>query len=462
VDYARLKLPARAPALVSLALPPGSYNVEPQSLGYFNKSNEFVYTADEPRGMIFARSADKVTVVELQAPARAEDFMTDYLQRIRESLATLNTRENELLQARQRFARASGRAKQLASIPLSLNSLDLAQGFDDWTARCATEGPQMLSAAQAAVAQSAAERDELKRLFYETQKADIELALRTYDLQMALARLPKPRFATVLGGDRGTVHEKTLGLLESLRRSWLNRKAELENQQRMDVQWLSAGAKALPQRQDNALLVISNIPQPVEYNDSGLRQGIQQARLSVSGAELGYLGAALATVERAIEYVDNAGVTDGAELPRLSVTSRDFEPIRVSELGKLTLVESAAVKPAPAAGLLLDLARIFEQTNPGTLKLTNGAGLTELQCAPSEVAYGLLIVDRCRRSDTLAEGRPDGEALAARLDKILEQPADFEATANDLGYLAFMRWYTALDPEANQDTEISSGLIAEQ
>ncbi|MDQ3024055.1 MAG: hypothetical protein M3R04_06700, partial [bacterium] len=49
VSYARLKLPARAPAIISIDFPPGVYSVEPHSLGYFNKLNEFVYTAEEPR-----------------------------------------------------------------------------------------------------------------------------------------------------------------------------------------------------------------------------------------------------------------------------------------------------------------------------------------------------------------------------------------------------------------------------
>jgi hypothetical protein len=156
VSYARVKLPARAPLTVQLPLPPGEYTVEPASLGYFNEHNEFIYTADEPRGLIFARSGEKVVLVELQAPAQAEEFINDYLAAIRGGVAELNRQENQLLLTRQQYSARSSRAKQLASIPLSMGSDELAAGaIDEWCARCLGEGAAILGEAPLALNQSA-------------------------------------------------------------------------------------------------------------------------------------------------------------------------------------------------------------------------------------------------------------------------------------------------------------------
>lgn len=450
VNYARVKLPARAPALISIDLPEGTYTVSPNSLGYFNSANEFVYTADEPRGLIYARSGDKVTVLELQAPVKAEAFTKDYLHRIREAVTKLNARENELLQARQNFARASARPKQLAAIPLGMNSLDLAQGFDDWLARCSEEGQGMLNQAQSALSRSAEERNELKRLHYESERADIELALRSFDLQLALARLPKPKFATVLGsGDSGRVHDQVLRELERRKKTYETRHAELEQQQRIDMQWLSGGnglqaaANALAAGSVPVMVASSGeLPQPL---DVGLREDIQRARLSLSTAELGYIDEALAKVNNAIAYVNSSGVVEGTELPKVNVARSQFSVMRVSELENLAIVEPTAVHPAPASNLLLELAKVFEEPdNPREIKIDDGGNAFSLKSTPHEVGYGLLIVDRCRRIETKSAGRPDSDELLAKLGKILDKPAQYGAADNDLGYLEFIHWYSAL------------------
>jgi hypothetical protein len=119
-----------------------------------------------------------------------------------------------------------------------------------------------------------------------------------------------------------------------------------------------------------------------------------------------------------------------------------LEPLRVSELDRLALVEAGALKPGPAAALLLDLARIFEvPEQPRPLKLTSDGKPTSLECHPQELGYGLLIVDRSKRVELRQDAQADTDPLAARLGRMLAKPAEYEAAHNDLGYLAFMHWY---------------------
>jgi hypothetical protein len=154
VDHARVVLPARAPLSLDLGLPPGEWFIQPASLGYFTAASQFVFTAEEPRGVIYGRSGNRVLAIELATPTSAQDFMHHYLARIREQVAAVNVAENELLLARRHFAGESGRVKQLASIPMALSSAELAAGgLDDWCASCFAE-PAVVADAPAAVAQS--------------------------------------------------------------------------------------------------------------------------------------------------------------------------------------------------------------------------------------------------------------------------------------------------------------------
>jgi hypothetical protein len=447
VSYARVKLGARVPTLVTVDLPAGSYTVEPPSLGYFNNKSEFVYTADEPRGLIYSKSGEKVVVLELQSPARSEEFVKDYLQRIRSAVTNLNARKNELLQARQRFAMASARPKQLAAIPLGMNSLDLAQGFADWSARCGAEGQGMLTSALSALEGAASERNELKRLHYESEKADIELAVRSFDLQVALARLPRPKFASVLGkSDRTGVQANALRELEKRQQTYLQRHGELEQQQRMDMQWLSGNQVAQSLAALTAVPVMvpasSDLPYPL---DTSLRESIQQTRLSLSSAESEYIDSALSAVTTAIAYVKAGGVLEGEELPRVTIERGQFANLRVSDLDDLAVVEASAIYPGPASNLLLELAQAFERPeDPKPLHLNNAGNTYKLDVIPREVGYGLLIVDRCKRVQPTSSGRSDVEDLAERLQSMLDKPAQHGAAENDLGYLEFMRWYARL------------------
>jgi hypothetical protein len=147
-------------------------------------------------------------------------------------------------------------------------------------------------------------------------------------------------------------------------------------------------------------------------------------------------------VSGAIEYVKGGGLLEGAELPRMTVARSQFTPVLVSELDNLTLVETSTLQPGPATTILLELAQGFEVPEaPRPLRLNVSGGTMDVNCFPSEVWYGLLIVDRNHRIETRSEGMPDSEALIQKLGKVLASPAEHGAAENDLGYLQFVLWY---------------------
>jgi len=268
----------------------------------------------------------------------------------------------------------------------------------------------------------------------------MELQLRSFDLQIALARLPQPGFAAVLGGTGSeAIRAKTLNSLQARKRSWESRRNTLLAQQRMDMQWLSSPSS--PALAATLSAGATPVGGAAPFDDT-LRQGIQQARMQLSGAELSYLDAALAAVNSDIDYVTKGGLVDPTALPRLALDPAQLTDVRVSDLADLTLVESSALKPSPAAGVLLNLAKLFEHPeSPAPLQLPSASGIAKVDCFPQELAYGLLVVDRCERNVVRRQEQQTGPPLDARLGTILANPAQYDAEGNDLGYLAFMRWY---------------------
>jgi hypothetical protein len=263
---------------------------------------------------------------------------------------------------------------------------------------------------------------------------------------MALARLPKPRFADVLGGgNQQYVKDTTLRQLQDVRGGWVKRQATLKAQQEMDRRWLSTGALA----QSSTLVSLAQGSAPPTVGlplgpGEALRGSVLGARLGLADAELAQLDAALAAVDRAIAYVSEGGLSDSQALPRKVVAVDDFKDLRVTDLPQFGLVEGLGIRPKPTASVLLELAQMFEQPDAGgPLRIPTSGGVTKLDCFPAEVGYGLLLLDRSLRIETQSEGRPDTEVLLELLDEMLARPADFDAASNDLGYLAFMRWYAA-------------------
>lgn len=495
VSYGRIELLERAPVVLELNLPAAEYQVAPASLGYFAGDGGFVYTADVARGVIFARQRAEVVVLEITAAPSSETYLAQQLALIKQRVEEVNVRQNALLQARRDDPAA-------AAISLTHRGLWSRLGPDldgplthDWAAdlELRTEEADEL---RAEFISRARHRALLKQLYYQVQAARLQLLLAEFDLQLALARLPRPDFEELVSlGDDAVVRSTVEIEIERLRRAWTSRQAALIRRRATDLaslDLLHRGEQAVPPDTTaggSALAITAPFTpqvafphdpaQPPYVEDGGeapvsqlsggpavaieeLESSLLRARVVVASAELASLGERLAELAGAEQHVDSGGLPTWTNLPRHAPHFERLQLNGLEELADFAMVEQAARRPETALPSLLQLTRSFEADTTST----PGGELIDWSPAPDEVTYGMFVVDRCKAGpvETLADrslnGR-SGEALRAQLDAVIGFPADFDMAQYNLGLLQFLRWYAGLDPAAPSTDEVQAEAVEE-
>jgi hypothetical protein len=457
VRYAKVALPERAPAVISLAVPVTELTIAPASLGYFSPAGEFVYSADVDRGLIYGYkpgTAAPVYVVEIAAPQQAREFIDQHLERIRTWTRELNTRRNRLRLERLELDALPARPAALSLASQFWDKADAADGDaseGQWLVRGAGYGAGAAGDLAALLEAQAGRRAKMKELYYAALEARLELALAQYELQLALARLPE-RSGPVLLPQPTAAQIAMLELqrLDGLKLGWAQRQARLEQclatapsarfaAEPLDVTSFVPGSGVLPQLGAPAPQV-----QPVALRDARVnlklaaqaaQQRLWQAELTASKLALYRLG----VIER---QVAQAAGQEQQGLPRFSVDQALLDQPALS-LQTAAQVEALTGEEALIAGLLLKLERLYEggRGTPGPQAIEEQ--LQDLRPKGEEVPCGLLAVDHCVRS---AAGKP--ATLEQQLGSILNAPDAYGIAALDPGYLRFMQWYAGVVQDA--------------
>jgi len=475
VFYARVELNERAPVVLELDLPGEDYSVQPASLGHFTQSGEFVFSAEVARGLIYGRNNGELLVVEVIAPPEAGLYIDRQLELIRTGVNELNQHDNLLMLARGEAPKVVTAAQQLADSLWVMLGSELAGPIPpEWLEEVEWQYDGNLNELESALLEQARHLAQLKRLYYESQAARLNLLLAQYDLQIALARLPSPEIDELLSlGDATLVRRTMLDEIERLRSAWQSRRDKLARQATGNLKLIEGRAapepEIIPDTPLDAILekVHASLlpPEPAQAPiASGLASPARlmacQAQLVVANAEAEMIKLRLAELDTAAEHVELGAVPSWTRLPRHAPRLKRLRMAGLEELNSFAAAEHAARSPCTAAPLLLALARCFEAESAetaGTGQETGTEELTELAAGieADAVAYGLLVVDRCRLGPVpggnTAEGRGDtGADLLADLAEMIENPDDYGAASCNLGYLEFMHWYAGLERERDE------------
>jgi hypothetical protein len=438
VLYRRVELPSREPVVLELDFPAADFQIEPASLGYFVDSpggaRQFVYTADVPRGLLYAQlpgskppgaaaaGPGSVVVLELAAPS-GEVFFDDQLGAIRDNVAELNRRRNLLKQA-QDGAHGVYRTT-LKALWKELSATAGGIRANGWLDGVLAKYPQDIPRIAVAVTEDARQRAEQKALFYGAEQQRLQLLLSQYDLQLGLARVPHRRSAELLSlGDEKLVKATVLHEIDRVGRGWDERRTELQSLMGpASAQLQRLTDDHLPEQQSkSASLAASLDPRNlvVVPPDSGLttdtippRQALERAIvngwLTVQQRELNELEASLPLIDSARKHVNASDAPDWSSLPRYTVAAASFQAPALESLRFYAALDAGVQTPA-VPKLLGGLARQFETpadaTGPGRLPdifnaqqqsqaVLNGLQKATLNVAPDEVAYGLLALERC-------------------------------------------------------------------
>lgn len=455
-----VELRQREPALLLLELPAGDYEVTPASLGYFIAAPQagaparFVYTAEVPRGLIYGQRATGAVVVEISAPLDSEAFINDHLKRIRERVAELNRRENTLRQERGRHEQGASKAQRLADELWSAQLEDVsALPPARWMRRVLGQDASYTQAVLDALNADSGYRTRLKEQFYAVQVARVDVWLAQFDLQLALAGIPEPKFSELLSlGDSSMVRQSTLTEIERLRTAWVARQQDLLRHTAVDRQWCALHDQPNPAPvapQPN--LASTPNGEVLRTRSYGLfmdplpRQQVElcivHQRLAVGEAELAQISAALAALEQAEQHVLAGQQPRPEELPQVELRAAQLREPQLERLAQYSAVEQAACQPASALELLLKLTREFSGTSHAVIVRRSAVELAHGSAYyPDELCYGVLAVDRC----LAGPAGWGGNGLAEQLDAVLAAPADKEMAAYDLGLLKLLRWYAGL------------------
>lgn len=499
VSYARLQLAERAPAVLDLDLPAADYRVAPASLGYFADDGSFVYSADVARGVIYATHDHGVVVLEIAVAPGAEQYLARQLDSIKLGVDDVNAHQNMLLLAREECPDTPALSRGCEALWDWLGPDLDGQLPPDWAnvLGLAAEDTEQLRRELVALGRH---RARLKQLYYDVQAARLNLRLAEFDLQLALARLPRPDFDGLMSlGDADLVRETAREQIARLRTAWTARQAALIRQRGTDLSRLDnlrlAGEPAVaPVPPEAAPLAITGptIPESpfARFPESAMRveppvddtrgadsderrespewaddfeSGLRRARIIVASAELESIRLRLAELEEAEHHVAGDGLPAWTDLPRHRPVLEPLQLNGLEELADFAMVEEAARLPDSALPLLIDLARCFETGGvPAAMAAPQG-----WSPFPDEVAYGLFIVDRCRLGpvESAAASQADGgalETLIAQLERVREFPADFELAQYNLGLLRFLCWYARLEPQPGPTAaEVAEDAVAE-
>ncbi|MCH7472233.1 hypothetical protein IIA79_04705 [bacterium] len=194
VRYTRVELEQRSPVVLDLDFLAADVSVAPASLGYLTGKGQFLYTADVPRGLLYARGEEGVVVIEVVAPRNVEVFVDDYLQNIRGRLTELNRKQNLLELARKSAPADSDMQDHLiAEMWNALTPGYSGPELDDISHDALAIRGGQLAWLTAEISRDARHRARLKRLYYQTQLARLDLLASELDLQLALSLRQHPR-----------------------------------------------------------------------------------------------------------------------------------------------------------------------------------------------------------------------------------------------------------------------------
>jgi len=389
VSYARVDLAERAPVLLDLGLPATDYAISPAGLGYFDAERNFVYSAEVARGLIYGRRGGEVLVIEIAAPAEAELYLGQQLDSIRRQVDAVNEKKNLL-----RLARANRPAvsRQSAAVFEALQR-ELGPGLDgplpaSWDGKLAAGALDYADVTQG-VLDLARHTAELKRLYYDSQAARLELMLRKYELQLALSRLPQPEIDELGSlGDAALVSQTMRSEVDRLNTAWSTRRASLARQLAGDRQMLSRLGDAVPGDPLAAAASPLAYVTPIEEfagpqhdtpayswfpeddtagsaaDDLELNRLVLEARLVINSAEEEMLQRRLAELTDAALLIESQRLPDWTDLPRLSPKLTKLQLKGLEELAAFAAMEAGAREPDSAADLLLALAQAFEAPAP--------------------------------------------------------------------------------------------------
>lgn len=491
VHYHRLELPGVAPVLVAIPGAP-SMQAAPVSLGYFSTRGEFVFTGDEPRGFLYGYDPSpapdaphgRALVLEIATPARAEEYLEDYLDEIRGKVKVLNARDNELLLARQDNAKRLSRVEQLADGILGVGEDELKGGaLDDWIGEVMASGldSTALAGLPEALNQQAQNRAALKRLYYSSQEARLDLRLSKFELQLALARLPRPEFDELLSlGDEKLVRRMLTTELGRLGEAWNSRQQELLRSGARQRQWLERSLTqsgfGLPSAPPAAPAApATRLSAPLTDPRADLKRAAVAARIAMDQAELDSLGRLLNMLAHALAAAEDSGPGLGQALARHEAPIGAFTLLKPEELPGSGQAAQAASDPGAEMQVLAALAEAFnsvgredriqfrntDAADPGGVRL-GGKGV---KVHPDEAAYGLLVVDACRRAEAGRELAPPAQSpppdkagaevlapepggIAERLGQAVANPGSVGFGSADPGFLMLMEWYARLSRAA--------------
>jgi hypothetical protein len=424
VGYQCVELPERAPALIAVNLPVGDYTIEPESLGYFAKPGEFVYTAAVARGVIYGRAGGRLTVLEVAAPQDAQAFIQQHLEKIRAAVVEQNKQENFLANARAEFAKADARldrevAQQYRKLGSRASAATVAQA-----SALAQRAKADEAEAASALDRLAARQVRLKQLYYECQRSRLVVTGHKAALQLALAHLPEPRFNELLSLGDQTLVRATV-------------KVELDN---LETAW-RAHLREVRQELAQAPAAAYSVTPPVA--EERLAQALRAARRQELSTEAVELERSLAQLVQLRRQLSRGEPPAWTELPRLEFKPQQLARPSLAALPGFSTVLGLAGEPGPTLALLRQLARRFEGWP--LIEDEHQAQIAN-QGYPFELPYGLLAVDLAvRQQGRLAQGnleQPEAEQeMTAGLQAMLTFPDSYGLAAMDLSYLRCLAWY---------------------
>lgn len=472
VRYSQVRLGSRAPSLIRLDLPAGEYYVAPASLGYFSQNNEFVYTSDVQRGLIYGYIAHDpavlggdgrgaVYVVEIAAPSESDLFMEEYLKAIRERVNRQNMADNQLRIARERNEAEPLKSRRLAAQPLCFTRQELADGsFGNWVEQVVHDYPDLLGDMPSALQSETVDQVELKRLYYQQQAAMLDQMLASFELQMTLARLPKPRIESLLNvGDTSSVQSGGAEQLDRLRAVWNQRQQELQQELAQSRQYEDKLGSPGGGRQPFGGLGSGGGQLPflpatgATDSRTALKRAVIDGRNAIAEAELTQIKDMQRLADGLERYMAQGGAGQNSGFKLMSVPRSSFELLSAEQLPDFALVEHLAADQGAGFPLLLKLARCFEGLDDAhELRLPSMQRQESMDAGESELAYGLLLLDRNRRargsrpdsSEGGSVNTPQAPDMTAQLAYVLADPSSAEMADSNLGFVAFMSWYCSL------------------
>jgi len=453
--YERLELTSRAPAVIRFDQPHDSWQSAPASLGYFSGSHEFVYTAQESRGLIFGLVKGEVIVIEIAAPDIDRSFIQGHLTDIRKRVSQLNAQKNLLRLARQQYPRADREIEQqVAGLWSELDGNAENPGLEPVLDYSVATHNSRLADLTAQISAVARHQARLKRLYYEGQFARLQLLLSQFDLQVALAQLPNPEMNELLSlGDRRLVTQTTMDEIERLRKAWQTRRKDLDRMQAITRQWI---ARAEQRDDSTPANVLDMLLAPLRYYTreettardiwssprAQLEIALASGQSTIATTELDQISAGLALLTEAQEHVLAGGLPVWAELPRLSVKVAQSPALPLDQLApelEVGLAGSATLDQW--IELILALAKSFETSG-------NYTGELDFSPYPLEAAHGVQLINKWCNSVSVEDGEEDdnqaGLSLVDKLDLILAYPNEYSVGAYDLSFLRFVKWYVQL------------------